>query len=264
MCVSDIKKELVSVIRAFKTTIEIEKEFGVDTVTCDKLNTRKSPDATEPLTDTITSFPMASKSVEKKTTVTENKKRAGKLLELLQQEMLVCHKCPLQKTRTNLVFGTGNPAADLMFVGEAPGRDEDTQGEPFVGRAGQLLNKIIEAIGMNRGDVYIANVLKCRPPANRNPLPDEIALCMPYLLKQIEIIKPKVLCALGTFAAQTLLGTKASVGALRGKFHDYKGIPLMVTFHPAYLLRNPNDKVKVWEDIKKVRDLLNKLAYKVS
>ncbi|CAG0941235.1 partial Type-4 uracil-DNA glycosylase, partial [Candidatus Brocadiaceae bacterium] len=150
----------------------------------------------------------------------------------------------------------GDPMANLMFVGEAPGRDEDLQGEPFVGRAGQLLTKIIEAIGLKRSDVYIANVLKCRPPGNRNPLPEEIALCMPYLLKQIEIIRPKVLCALGTFAAQTLLNIKSPVGTLRGKFHDYKSIPMMVTFHPAYLLRNPNDKAKVWEDMKKVRDLL--------
>ena len=161
---------------------------------------------------------------------------------------------PLGKTRTNLVFGVGDPMAKLMFVGEALGRDEDLQGEPFVGRAGQLLTKIIEAISMKRSDVYIANVLKCRPPENRNPLPEEIVLCMPYLIKQIEIIQPKVLCALGTFAAQTLLSTKAPVGTLRGKFHEYKGIPMMVTYHPAYLLRNPNDKAKVWDDMKKVRD----------
>ena len=165
--------------------------------------------------------------------------------------MLACHKCPLGKTRTNLVFGVGDPMAKLMFVGEAPGRDEDLQGEPFVGRAGQLLTKIIEAIGWKRSDVYIANVLKCRPPENRNPLPEEIVLCMPYLIKQIETIQPKVLCALGTFAAQTLLNTKAPVGTLRGKFHEYKGIPMMVTYHPAYLLRNPNDKAKVWDDIKR-------------
>ena len=190
------------------------------------------------------------------------KERRTQILEELRREMLACHKCPLGKTRTNLVFGIGDPKANLMFMGEAPGRDEDLQGEPFVGRAGQLLTKIIEAIGMNRSDVYIANVLKCRPPENRNPLPEEIALCMPYLLKQIEMIQPKVLCALGTFAAQTLLNTKAPVGTLRGKFHDYKSIPMMVTYHPAYLLRNSNDKAKVWEDMKKVRDLLGQLTQK--
>ena len=178
------------------------------------------------------------------------------LLENLRNETVGCQKCSLSKTRTNLVFGVGNHKAELMFVGEAPGRDEDLQGEPFVGRAGQLLTKIIEAIGMKRTDVYIANVLKCRPPGNRNPLPEEIVLCMPYLIKQIDIIKPKVLCALGTFAAQTLLNTKAPVGTLRGRFHEYQGIPMMVTYHPAYLLRNPNDKAKVWEDMKKVRDFL--------
>jgi len=192
------------------------------------------------------------------------KERKIKLLEELRGEMLACHKCPLGKTRTNLVFGVGNSMAKLMFAGEAPGRDEDLQGEPFVGRAGQLLTKIIEAIGMKRSDVYIANVLKCRPPGNRNPLPEEIDLCMPYLIKQIEIIQPKVLCALGTFAAQTLLSTKAAVGTLRGKFHEYKGIPMMVTYHPAYLLRNPNDKAKVWDDMKKVRDLLSELSGKDS
>ncbi|MEP9411673.1 MAG: uracil-DNA glycosylase [Candidatus Brocadia sp.] len=195
-------------------------------------------------------------------TFMNEKEKRIQLLEKLKSEMLTCHKCPLGKTRTNLVFGVGNPMANLMFVGEAPGRDEDLQGEPFVGRAGQLLTRIIEAIGLKRSDVYIANVLKCRPPGNRNPLPEEIVLCMPYLIKQIGIIQPKVLCALGTFAAQTLLNTKAPVGTLRGKFHDYNGIPMMVTFHPAYLLRNPNDKAKVWEDMKKVRDLLGELIKK--
>jgi uracil-DNA glycosylase len=264
MYLSEIKKELASIVRAVKTKIEIEKGFGVDTVTYIKLNPRISLDSPKPLTSMspLTTHRIA-KSVGVETSVTEKKKRI-EVLEALQQEMLTCHKCPLRKTRTHLVFGIGNPMADLMFVGEAPGRDEDLQGEPFVGRAGQLLNKIIEAIGMKRSDVYIANVLKCRPPGNRNPLSEEIALCIPYLMKQIEIIKPKVLCALGTFAAQTLLDTKAPVGTLRGKFHEYKGVPMMVTFHPAYLLRNPNEKAKVWEDMKKVRDLLNKSVPKES
>ncbi len=275
----EIRRELTSIISAVKTRIDMEKRFGVDTIILSKSNRVASLS----LPNTVTQIKTiethdAKKSIGKKITMSavaangylpdnvlktsgdqtsmREKERKSKLLEEIKNEMLACHKCPLGKTRTNLVFGVGDPMAKLMFVGEAPGRDEDLQGELFVGRAGQLLTKIIEAIGWKRSDVYIANVLKCRPPENRNPLPEEIVLCMPYLIKQIEIIQPKVLCALGTSAAQTLLNTKAPVGTLRGKFHEYKGIPMMVTYHPAYLLRNPNDKAKVWDDIKKVRDFL--------
>jgi uracil-DNA glycosylase len=164
-----------------------------------------------------------------------------------------CTRCKLHGLgRRQIVFGVGNPEADLMFVGEAPGGDEDIQGEPFVGRAGQLLTKIIEAIGLTREDVYIANVIKCRPPENRNPEPDEVASCEPFLLRQLELIGPEVVVALGKFAVQTLLRTKAPITQLRGRWYDYHGIKLMPTFHPAYLLRNPNDKRLVWEDIQKV------------
>lgn len=281
MHIDDIKQELTSIINAVKTKVEMEKGFGIEIITLSKPSRVMSPPSRNPLTESKRiETPAVGKQIQmvkggangrsptvpakpwgNQTSLSEKERRI-QILEELKREMLACHKCPLSKTRTNLVFGVGNSMANLMFVGEAPGRDEDLQGEPFVGRAGQLLTKIIEAIGLNRSDVYIANVLKCRPPGNRNPLPEEIVLCMPYLLKQIEIIQPKVLCALGTFAAQTLLSTKAPVGTLRGKFHDYKGIPMMVTFHPAYLLRNPNDKVKVWEDMKKVRDFLGKLSEK--
>jgi uracil-DNA glycosylase family 4 len=164
-----------------------------------------------------------------------------------------CRACPLYKTRTNIVFGTGNEKARLVFVGEAPGADEDKQGQPFVGRAGQKLTQIIEAIGLSRQEVYIANVLKCRPPGNRNPLSDEIEACEPYLIAQLRLIKPRVICALGTFAAQTLLRTTQSISRLRGRFHTYQGIKLMPTYHPAYLLRNPKFKRNVWEDVQKVR-----------
>ncbi len=164
-----------------------------------------------------------------------------------------CRACPLYKTRTNVVFGTGNEKARLVFVGEAPGVDEDKQGQPFVGRAGQKLTQIIEAIGLSRAEVYIANVLKCRPPGNRNPLPEEIKACEPYLIAQLRLIKPRVICALGTFAAQTLLRTSQSISRLRGRFHTYQGIKLMPTYHPAYLLRNPRFKRNVWEDVQKVR-----------
>jgi uracil-DNA glycosylase len=154
------------------------------------------------------------------------------------------------------VFGVGNPNADLMFVGEAPGADEDIQGEPFVGRAGQLLTKIIEAIGMTRADVYIANVIKCRPPQNRNPEPDEVEQCEPFLFRQIETIKPKVIVALGKFAAQSLLKTTEPITRLRGREYKYRNAILMPTFHPAFLLRNPSSKREVWEDMKRVRAIL--------
>lgn len=173
-------------------------------------------------------------------------------LESLKQEVMGCKCCSLCKTRHNIVFGSGNPKAELMFVGEAPGEDEDLQGLPFVGRAGQLLTKIIEAMGLKRSDVYIANILKCRPPNNRPPLPEEIAECENILKRQIDIIQPKIICTLGKFASQTLLRTETTISALRGNFKEYNGIRLMPTFHPAYLLRNPNDKKLVWADMKKI------------
>ncbi len=168
-----------------------------------------------------------------------------------------CTRCKLHTLgRTQIVFGVGNPDADLMFVGEAPGRDEDLQGFPFVGRAGQLLTKIIEAIALKREDVYIANVIKCRPPENRNPEPDEVETCEPFLFRQIDVIKPKVIVALGKFGAQTLLRTLDPISRLRGRVFEYRGAKLIPTFHPAYLLRNPSSKREVWEDMKLVRKLL--------
>jgi DNA polymerase len=171
-------------------------------------------------------------------------------LETVAQQ---CTACQLHRGRTHVVFGIGNPQAELMFVGEAPGRDEDLQGEPFVGRAGQLLTRIIEAIGMKRQDVYIANVIKCRPPNNRNPEADEIARCEPYLIRQIALVQPRLIVALGTFAAQTLLKTKLPISQLRGRFHTYQGVRVMPTFHPAFLLRNPDRKRAVWEDMQAVQ-----------
>lgn len=164
-----------------------------------------------------------------------------------------CRSCPLHASRTKVVFGAGSEKARLVFVGEAPGADEDQQGQPFVGRAGQKLTQIIEAIGLSRSEVYITNVLKCRPPGNRNPLPGEVRACEPYLIEQLRLIEPKVICALGTFAAQTLLRTDRRISSLRGRFHTYQGIKLMPTYHPAYLLRNPKSKRDVWEDVKKIR-----------
>ena len=170
-------------------------------------------------------------------------------LDAVRELLGDCRRCPLHRTRHNLVFGEGNPKADLVFVGEAPGADEDAQGRPFVGPAGQLLTKIIGAMGLKREEVYICNILKCRPPGNRNPQPEEIAPCEPFLIRQLEAIRPRVICALGTFAAHTLLKSEAPISVLRGRFHSYQGIPLMPTYHPAYLLRNPGAKKQVWEDV---------------
>lgn len=180
-------------------------------------------------------------------------------LEEIRADLGDCRRCKLAPGRTNIVFGAGNPRAELMFVGEAPGADEDRQGLPFVGLAGRLLTKIIEAIDMRREDVYICNILKCRPPGNRNPESEEIAACSPFLFRQIASVEPKVICALGTFGAQTLLRTREPISRLRGHFIDFRGAKFMATFHPAYLLRNPQEKRKVWEDVKKIRDYLRSL-----
>ena len=174
------------------------------------------------------------------------------MLHDIRSDLGDCRRCGLGDTRSTLVFGAGNPASRLVFVGEAPGRDEDIQGEPFVGEAGQLLTRIIEAMGFSRQDVYICNVIKCRPPGNRNPSPAEVEACHPFLLRQIQAIAPEVIVALGTFAAQTLLRTREPISRLRGRFHDYHGIQLMPTFHPAYLLRNPAMKREVWDDMQAV------------
>jgi DNA polymerase len=181
-------------------------------------------------------------------------------LEAVRSELGDCRRCKLHSYRTQIVFGTGNPRSKLVFVGEAPGREEDLQGEPFVGQAGQLLTKIIQAIQLRREEVYIANIIKCRPPENRNPEPDEIAACEPFLIKQLQVIRPQLICALGTFAAQTLLKSEEKISSLRGRFHEYQEIPLMPTYHPAYLLRNPNRKREVWEDMKKIKREYDRLS----
>ena len=181
---------------------------------------------------------------------------ANETLDLIREDLGDCARCKLHAGRTTIVFGIGHPTADLMFVGEAPGRDEDRQGEPCVGRAGQLLTKIIASIGLSRDEVYIANVIKCRPPNNRNPEIDEIQQCEPFLFRQVDVVKPKVVVALGAFAVRTLLRTDKSISGLRGQLHDYRGAQLVPTFHPAFLLRSPERKRDVWEDMKKVRSLL--------
>jgi uracil-DNA glycosylase family 4 len=216
------------------------------------------PHATSPL-DTESTAPEPPVAIT--TTVPESATPADPAIALAELRTFIgdCTRCKLSSLgRHQVVFGAGHPQARLMFVGEAPGADEDLQGEPFVGRAGQLLTKIIEAIDLTRADVYIANVIKCRPPGNRNPEPDEVATCEPFLFKQIDTIRPKVIVALGTFAAKGLLKTDAPISRIRGQVFDFRGgAKLIPTFHPAFLLRSPERKRDVWEDMKKVRALLN-------
>ncbi len=221
-----MKNELTQTIKALKNYIKMEEEA------------------------LLFEIPMRSAFLEEKTI----DKRAA--LAKIAKEISACRGCELYQTRRNTVPGEGSENARLMFIGEAPGMEEDIQARPFVGRAGQLLTKIIEAMGMRRQDVYIANSLKCRPPKNRTPLPAEIAACRNYLTSQIDIIKPTVICCLGRPASQALLVTDMPIGKLRGKFYDYNGIKVMPTFHPAYLLRNPADKKIVWEDMKKIKSAL--------
>jgi DNA polymerase len=223
-----------------KEHLQFAKELGVDGVSRDAAWRRREGVAPDPLT--VFAGP-------------------ADALAAIRTDIGDCTRCKLHGMgRTQIVFGVGNPEADLMFVGEAPGADEDVQGFPFVGRAGQLLTKIIEAIGLKREDVYIANVIKCRPPGNRNPEPDEVETCEPFLFRQIDVIKPKVVVALGTFAARALLRTLDPISRLRGRVYDYRGAKLIPTFHPAYLLRNPSSKREVWEDMKLVRKLLQSEA----
>ncbi|MFA6468799.1 MAG: uracil-DNA glycosylase [Bacteroidota bacterium] len=202
-------------------------------------------------------IPVAPESISITATATGSKEKwqSDSTLDDLNRHICNCTKCRLGVTRTKFVFGVGNPNADLLVIGEAPGADEDKQGEPFVGRAGQLLNKILEAVQFKREEVYIANILKCRPPENRRPHPDEVEQCEPYLWKQIELIKPKFILCLGLTAAQTLLKTEESLTSLRASIHNYHGVPTFVTYHPAALLRNPNWKRPTWEDVQKLRKM---------
>ena len=179
------------------------------------------------------------------------------LLEIIRNDLGDCRRCPLQRNRTHIVFGEGNPSARLVFVGEGPGAEEDRLGRPFVGQAGQLLNKMIRAIGLHREEVYIANVVKCRPPNNRVPEPDEIRACSPFLIRQLEAIRPQVICTLGACASQTLLRTTLPIGELRRKIHLWRGIPLIATYHPAYLLRNSAKKAETWKDLLDVMAVLH-------
>ncbi len=212
----------------------------------------------EPSRDEEQSFPAepAEMVLAKETQVAETGIDLADKLSRISEELKGCTRCRLSKGRTNLVFGEGSERSRLVFVGEGPGFEEDRQGRPFVGRAGQLLDKMIFAIGLERADVYICNVVKCRPPENRTPQPDEAAACSPFLFRQIEALSPKVICALGLSASQALLQTTRSISELRGKEQRFRGIPLVCTYHPAYLLRSPSRKASAWQDLKEVMRLL--------
>lgn len=227
MTADDLHREAAEFVKQTRQFLEAQQQLGLDFVPGDpNAPTRERPQTERDLlgSGTLT-------------------------LDATRQVLGECTRCKLHPHRTQIVFGVGDPQADLIFVGEAPGADEDAQGEPFVGRAGQLLTRMIEAIGLKREEVYICNVLKCRPPNNRTPEADEIAACEPFLIAQLKAIKPKLICALGGVAVSSLLKTKTALSKLRGAFHDYQGIPLLVTYHPAYLLRNPNEKKSAWQDL---------------
>ncbi len=226
-------KRLLETISSLKSYLESLRDMGIDAI----------PSAAEPRGDTL---PTSTRATRRYVT-----------LEDVRAELGNCTRCKLHRTRRTIVFGEGNSKARLMLIGEGPGYDEDIQGKPFVGRAGQLLTKILEAIQLRREEVYIANIVKCRPPQNRNPEPDEIECCHPFLLRQIQAVRPQVICALGTFAAQTLLRTTEKITSLRGRFFDFGEAKLIPTFHPAFLLRNPDRKRDVWEDVKQIAQWLS-------
>ena len=257
--IQEVKAEILSLLKVLYNKVDLERKLGANLLQFSSTKKTHISSKKDIASSQYSQKPHfnAHKATEK---VKLSKSGKKEKLKKLEEDVNQCTKCNLHKSRTNVVFGTGAPDADLMFVGEAPGYYEDVKGEPFVGRAGQLLTKIIESINLKRSNVYIANILKCRPPENRNPAANEIVLCTPHLNNQIEIISPKIICALGTFATQTLLGTKESIGSLRGKFHEFRGAKLLATYHPAYLLRNPKEKKKTWEDIKKVRDFLKEIT----
>jgi uracil-DNA glycosylase family 4 len=240
----ELRKELLNLVRSLKERLQVDGELG-----------RPLSYLTQLKVD-VADMGAAAVEPADKTAFGG----IGSVLEEVRAELGDCRRCLLHRTRRRLVFGEGSPKADLVFVGEAPGADEDAQGRPFVGRAGQLLTKIIEAMGLKREEVYICNILKCRPPGNRNPQTDEIAACEPFLIRQLGAIRPRVICALGTFAAHALLKSEAPISVLRGHFHSYQGIPLMPTYHPAYLLRNPGAKKQVWEDVQVIMKTLRDRA----
>lgn len=242
------------IIREIKKAMEFYQELGFKHI---PVNLNLLPDSTKKMQVRDLQIKSAEESIvrvsEEGSSYSSEKASA---LKALRDEIGDCQMCGLSKGRKNLVFGEGNPNAELMFVGEGPGREEDQQARPFVGEAGKVLTSLINKMGFRREDVYIANVIKCRPPSNRDPEEDEISACSSFIERQIDIIKPKVIIALGRFAAQKLTNSKVPISRLRGNFHTYNGIPVMPTFHPAYLMRNPKDKWLTWDDVQKVLEVL--------
>ncbi len=254
-----LEYELKEIVEELKKHYEFQKSMGVQRVYVKKETAKENAPKIPEKEPTRHQKTVASKESDKEDIIKIEDKvdlfdasSKRMTLEEIREEVGDCTRCKLHEGRTNLVFGEGNPNARLVFVGEGPGRDEDLQGRPFVGRAGKLLTKIIEAMGFKREDVYICNVVKCRPPNNRTPEPDEMATCEQFLFKQIRAIQPEVIVCLGATASQSILKSKASLGSLRGKFHIYGNTKLMVTYHPAALLRNPNFKKPLWEDMQVV------------
>lgn len=238
--------------RALAERVQYYRELGVH----DFYRREVPPELAEAMSREDTRTSTVEESLPAASVVYANPERPA-ALRAIRDEIGDCTRCPLHKQgRKQIVFGVGNPNADIMFIGEAPGADEDEQGEPFVGRAGQLLTNMIKAMGIRREDVYIANVIKCRPPGNRTPEPAECAICSPFLLKQIDVIRPKAIVALGAVAAKTLLAVNQALGEMRGQWHDFRGYPLLVTYHPAYLLRDPRQKVHAWHDLQRVMQRL--------
>lgn len=244
---SDIQKKI-------KSSLELQKEiFGDELYQISFHNNKSNKKSLANNSETFS-------SVETEISEKENEFLKAENLDELYQMICHCQKCPLGKTRNKFVFGKGNSDADVLVIGEGPGADEDIKGEPFVGRAGQLLTDILKAINFSRDEVYITNIVKCRPPGNRTPLPSEMETCIPYLLKQIELIKPKLILCLGLTAAQGLLKKKDTLSNFRGKVFEFGNAKVMVTYHPAALLRNPNWKRDCWEDVKKFRKLFDELS----
>jgi DNA polymerase len=250
---ADVRAELLAALAGLRAELEWQRECGLAWLPAGVAAGGRSPAAPAAMTAPRSPAPPPAPAAAGAPPAVEPGLAAAGSLDALRRHIGDCRRCKLAGGRTNLVFGVGAANADLMFIGEGPGHDEDVRGEPFVGRAGQLLTEIItKGMKLRREDVYIANVVKCRPPNNRNPEQDEIASCMPFLQRQVELVQPRVIVALGTFAAQTLLGVKTPITRMRGVWHDYRGIKVMPTFHPAYLLRTPGDKRLVWQDIKLV------------
>lgn len=253
--------ELRSIIRGFRAWVDAQRASGLDEFPCGPERSRFGSSRLVSLSsaaDQPASGGGSGDPADAGSGGSGDGASARPTLEAIREELGDCERCKLCEGRTHIVFGVGNADARVMFVGEGPGEEEDRRGEPFVGRAGQLLTDIIQnGMGLRRSEVYIANVIKCRPPNNRNPEPDEIVACEPFLIEQIAAVRPEVVVALGKFAAQTLLQTRTAISKLRGRWHPYRGTRLMPTFHPSYLLRNPSDKRLVWEDIQLVMKELN-------